>query len=355
MSLPSSIALPNNIIFHLDDPHESIVRSSGFLIQGWAIEEHDQISNVSIYLSGNKLADISKKAERPDVKNTYPNYENSKNSGFVYYVQNIPKGKQTLQITLHVSNKEFLAKSIELEVLENFNRNEILDKMKQDWNKRANEDAESYVYEHYQNQQLYDARAKQHSVEIIKHLQQMLPSANLSNQRMLEIGCGVGRLAKGFSEIFQNYVGIDVSEGMVNIAREKLKDVNNAKFYANNGIDIDMVENETIDFVFEGFVFQHIPQKDIVENYCKEVFRVLKKGGHFMAYFWKNKVDEPGYKNDKLYREDDVAVTNDTIFGVQYTQPEIKNMLTNIGFTDLHFIDDPLLDGIIHHIVLVTK
>ena len=40
--------------------------------------------------------------------------------------------------------------------------------------------------------------------------------------RVLEIACGTGNLAKSFTSDFSTYVGLDFSESMLNIAKEIL-------------------------------------------------------------------------------------------------------------------------------------
>jgi len=99
--------------------------------------------------------------------------------------------------------------------------------------------------------------------------------------KVLEIGCGVGRILIPVSEKFQECVGIDISQEMVNIGKQKTKNYPNCKILLNNGIDLSDLSSNYFDFCYSFIVFQHIPKKSIVKNYIKEVARVLKPSSCF--------------------------------------------------------------------------
>ena len=190
---------------------------------------------------------------------------------------------------------------------------------------------------------------------MVELLKTTFPNISTSNMKILEIGCGIGRLTNGLLSFFGHYIGIDVSEEMINIAKNRLGDLSNVEFYVNNGFDLNLIADSTIDLVLEAYVFQHIPQKRIVNNYCKEAFRVLKNGGFFMALFWKNKLDkEYDGVDPQRYRGDNVPDTNDTLLGVQFNEKEIEEMLTKLGFVDVRFIHNHQIGRghFAHHLVI---
>src|SRR5216684_4860957 len=43
---------------------------------------------------------------------------------------------------------------------------------------------------------------------------------NISSGKLLDFGCGVGRMTRAFSNLFTSCVGIDVSENMVTLAKK---------------------------------------------------------------------------------------------------------------------------------------
>jgi len=88
--------------------------------------------------------------------------------------------------------------------------------------------------------------------------------------RVLEIGCGIGRLLK------HDYYGIDISERMLSIAKNKKPYCN---YKLSDGRTIPY-EDSYFNSVYCVLVFQHIPFAGF-KKYVQEVTRVLKSGGRF--------------------------------------------------------------------------
>jgi SAM-dependent methyltransferase len=97
--------------------------------------------------------------------------------------------------------------------------------------------------------------------------------------RALDFGCGVGRLSRPLAERFRECVGLDISEGMVKLARELNEDRPNCRFVVNESPDLGQFESDSFDFVYSSLVLQHMPSEEIVENYVAEFLRVLRPGG----------------------------------------------------------------------------
>jgi SAM-dependent methyltransferase len=97
--------------------------------------------------------------------------------------------------------------------------------------------------------------------------------------RALDFGCGVGRLSRPLAERFRECVGLDISEGMVKLARELNEDRPNCRFVVNDAPDLGQFESGSFDFVYSSLVLQHMPSEEIVEQYVGEFLRVLRPGG----------------------------------------------------------------------------
>ena len=97
--------------------------------------------------------------------------------------------------------------------------------------------------------------------------------------RALDFGCGVGRLSRPLAERFRECVGLDISEGMVKLARELNEDRPNCRFVVNAAPDLAQLETGSFDFVYSSLVLQHMPSAEMVENYVAEFLRVLRPGG----------------------------------------------------------------------------
>jgi len=106
--------------------------------------------------------------------------------------------------------------------------------------------------------------------------QKIIENKDTSSMNVLEIGCGIGRILIPMRKIFGNVTGIDISSEMVQLGQKYVSDVPNCNIIENNGVDLSEFSDNSFDFCYSFIVFQHIPEKQIVENYIKEVSRILK-------------------------------------------------------------------------------
>jgi len=158
--------------------------------------------------------------------------------------------------------------------------------MREDWNARAREDAGYYVA--FGQRDSDDAAFFATATEVINGLEWELsrvPLEQRGNWRALEIGCGPGRLLRPMSRHFVEIHGVDVSDEMIALAKEKLRDVPNAHPHATDGASLRQFADEYFDFVYSYAVFQHIPSRDVVFEYLRETHRVLKPGGLARLHF----------------------------------------------------------------------
>jgi len=154
--------------------------------------------------------------------------------------------------------------------------------MRADWNQRAREDAHYYVAFGSRDQDEASFLATgQAVVGALEAELRRLPDRG----RALEIGCGPGRLMKPLSRHFGEIYGIDVSDEMIGLARERLRDTPNAHVEATDGASLSQFADDSFDFVYSYAVFQHVPSKDVVREYMRETTRVLKPGGIFRGQF----------------------------------------------------------------------
>jgi SAM-dependent methyltransferase len=103
------------------------------------------------------------------------------------------------------------------------------------------------------------------------------------DKRMLEIGCGVGRMTFALAKRFDTVEATDISGEMIKRAKDLQArfGIGNVRFQVGNGKDLSPYPDESMDFVFSFIVFQHIPEMSVILNYVREMGRVLKKGGFF--------------------------------------------------------------------------
>ncbi len=152
----------------------------------------------------------------------------------------------------------------------------LLDSMRADWNRRALEDANYYVA--FGRRQQSDEEFFSAAADTVRQFLMELKRFT-GRDAALEIGCGPGRLMRPLSRHFKEIHGVDVSDEMIRLARERLAHTANAFPQLCSGADLSMFPADKFDFVYSYAVFQHIPSSDLVFAYLREAFRVLKPGG----------------------------------------------------------------------------
>jgi len=161
---------------------------------------------------------------------------------------------------------------------------EQLRKMREDWDQRARENARYYVNTattDWTDKDFFASGERTVADEILTDLGNICQGKPQHEMRVLEIGCGAGRVTRALANLFGEVHGVDVSGEMVRQAKLALHDRPNAFVYQNNGKDLSVLPPLEFDFAFSSIVFQHIPSRDIIENYVREVQRVLRPGALF--------------------------------------------------------------------------
>ncbi len=158
----------------------------------------------------------------------------------------------------------------------------LLKKMQQDWDQRARENARYYVNTErtdWTDEEFFRSGQLTVAAEILTDMINICQGKDPKQMRVLEIGCGAGRVTRALADLFGEVHGVDISGEMVALARKALRDRPNAFVYQNNGKDLSVLPPGLLfDFAFSTIVFQHIPDREIIENYVREVNRVLRPG-----------------------------------------------------------------------------
>lgn len=96
--------------------------------------------------------------------------------------------------------------------------------------------------------------------------------------RVLDFGCGAGRLSQALAEQANEVVGVDISAPMLDVARRLDRSDGRCVFVLNDTSDLTRFSDQSFDLVYSSLVLQHLPAK-LIENYLGEFVRVLKPGG----------------------------------------------------------------------------
>jgi len=201
---------------------------------------------------------------------------------------------------------------------------EQLELMKRDWDQRARENARHYVdtsRTDWTDETFFASGETAIAREIRTDMINICQGKDPAQMRVLEIGCGAGRLTRALSNVFGEIHAVDVSGEMVRHARMALHDRPHVTFYENNGCDLKVVPPLVFDFAYSAIVFQHIPSREVIYSYVREVHRLLRPGGLF-------KFQVQGYPSGERPR--------DTWHGVSFTREQATEMAQACGFEHRH-------------------
>ena len=195
-----------------------------------------------------------------------------------------------------------------------------LDRMRQDWDARARENARYYVAtgrELWDNDGFFESGETTVAQQILTDMTNICQGKNPKDMRVIEIGCGAGRITRALARLFGEVHAVDISGEMVEMARQAVTDFPHATVYQNNGHDLTVLPGQLYDFAFSTIVFQHIPSREIVYSYVREVHRLLRPGAFFKFQVQGGTVD---------------AGSEDTWVGVSFSDEEAVEMAQACGF-----------------------
>jgi len=198
---------------------------------------------------------------------------------------------------------------------------QLEEKMRLDWDQRARENARFYVetsQSDWSDEQFFASGDQSIAEDILTDMQNVCQGKDPKTMRVLEIGCGAGRVTRGLAAIFGEVHAVDISSEMIRQARQALSDRANVHLYQNNGRDLAVLPEVQFDFAYSNIVFQHIPSREIIEGYIREVARVLKPGTLFK--FQVQGVPEVNSPAD------------DTWVGASFSEAQAKEMARRNGF-----------------------
>jgi SAM-dependent methyltransferase len=135
--------------------------------------------------------------------------------------------------------------------------------------------------------------AEEHYAELTAHWRDRLTPRIAAGARILEVGCGVGKLAASLVAMGYEVVGVDISETAITLARRSVSD---AKFeVANIGSALPFPEGE-FDVVLDSDCLHHL-HGAARTNFLGESARVLRDAGLLLV---KTNVGEPPLEHHEM-------------------------------------------------------
>ncbi len=115
-----------------------------------------------------------------------------------------------------------------------------------------------------------------------------------SNDNVLDIGCGNGRLIEILSQV--NYLGIDGSKSLIDEARKKMEIVNlsinkqglklKINFKNLDILELNKLDGKNFDVVFMFASFNHIPSEELRLKVLNDIKSLLKPNGLLVMTNW---------------------------------------------------------------------
>jgi SAM-dependent methyltransferase len=99
-------------------------------------------------------------------------------------------------------------------------------------------------------------------------------------RRVLDLGCGIGRMLPALSRSCALAVGVDVSAGMLAEARRRCGASPNLLLVRSSGRDLAMFADGSFDLVLAVDSFPYLHLSEIAEPIFAEAARLLAPGGH---------------------------------------------------------------------------
>jgi ubiquinone/menaquinone biosynthesis C-methylase UbiE len=105
-------------------------------------------------------------------------------------------------------------------------------------------------------------------------------------ERILDYGCGNGRLAGFLEGGYGEYKGVDISRNLIDIANQRYHSEKTEFIKVDSRFKRLPFEDSYFDAVFSIAVFHHLPSKKYREKLIVELNRILKLNGKIVITVW---------------------------------------------------------------------
>lgn len=159
-----------------------------------------------------------------------------------------------------------------------------LAKMRDDWNARARRNAEHYIADgqiQWDTDEFLASGRTTAAQDILTDMGNICRGVDPKNIRVLELGCGIGRVTRALAEIFGSVQGVDVSPEMISRAKVALEALPNIKVDVIDGATLESIGAARFDFAYSCCVFHHISSYEVIRSLTAEIGERLEPGSLF--------------------------------------------------------------------------
>ncbi|MFZ0036766.1 MAG: class I SAM-dependent methyltransferase [Candidatus Acidiferrales bacterium] len=234
--------------------------------------------------------------------------------------------------------------------------------IRQDWDERARKNAFYYIASWRSDWDL-DSFFNSGEEDYKRLVEPILNELGFqaSGKSMVEVGCGAGRMTRGFAQRFGRVSAVDISSEMQAQGKRYLSDFSNINWVLADGATLSGLETASSNFVFSYIVLQHLPQSSLAHGLLREFVRVLAPSGVFL--FQYNGAQKPpmNWRGRTTWRIVnlfwsaglrragraiasglglDPEMVGKSWHGVALTKDEVGTVLRDAGATSLQFAGD---------------
>ena len=162
--------------------------------------------------------------------------------------------------------------------------NHLVEKMRREWDHRAKENHRYYIVNSqtdWSDEDFYRCGEESVAHYVLTDMENVCQGKKPEDMKVLDFGCGAGRVTRALAQVFGEVHGVDISGEMIGIARKTLGHLSNVRFHHSNGNDLNVLGDQCFDFAFAFSVFHHVPSKAAIAGCIAEVGRHLNQGHLF--------------------------------------------------------------------------
>jgi len=170
--------------------------------------------------------------------------------------------------------------------------------------------------------------------------------------RVLELGCGVGRIGREIAPHCAHWTGVDISERMIEHARERLGHLGNTEFHQLQRTQLEAVGDDSLSKAYSVAVLCHMDKEDLY-LYLRELHRAVRPGGLIYVETW-NLAHPIGWKRWEYevsnWQRSDQKQRKDVARNQFCTPDEFELYVRQAGFTPLAvYADSPWVQVVAGH------
>jgi SAM-dependent methyltransferase len=198
---------------------------------------------------------------------------------------------------------------------------EYAQKMRREWDERARLNARHYIADgqsQWSDPEFWASGEANVAETILTDMTNICQGKDPREMRVLELGCGVGRITRALAHVFGEVHGVDVSEEMVHQARASLGSLPNVFIHQGDGLTLKVLGDLRFDFAYSCCVFHHISSYEVIASYVAETCGSLEPGALF-------KFEVQGCTAVR-------TMLGDTWVGVPFSEQQAREMAERSGF-----------------------